>query len=312
MKLLVLGKLGSVTHWTEASVAGFRAAGHEVRLGVTRDPRMHRAIDRLLPRAQRIARAIEEFSPDLIVAVAANLAPVPLLRRVAALPNRPPLLGWVGDLFSSADRQFAELFDALAYTDTGLLALHRELGFRPSAAFVPHAMDGRLHCTVADWQSREHDMVFVANPTPHRLTLVDQVRAPLQLYGPGWQQLRSAAHRIDPRRIAFEDLAGIHGAHLAVLNIRNERNALDGLNQRHFDPYLVGTPVVSDDQADLPRCFDPGREVLVYRDAGELNDIYARLQREPERAAAIGEAGRRRALAEHTYGNRLAALAALV
>ncbi len=319
MKLFVLGKLGSVTQWTEASIAGFRAAGHDVRLGVTRNPRMHRAIDRLLlarwagvPRAARIGRAIADFSPDLIVAVAAYLVPLPILQYVAALPNRPPLLGWVGDLFSAADRPAAELFDAVAYTDTGLLALHNHLGFASCAAFLPHAANAWPDQGEADRQSRENTMVFVGNPTPHRLALVSRIRTPMQLYGPGWQRLRAAGHRIDPRRVGLDELAAIHRSHLAVLNIRNERNVLDGLNQRHFDPYIAATPVVADDQGDLSRCFEPGLEILTYRDADELNDVYVRLQREPERAAAIGEAGRRRVLAEHTYGQRLAALAALV
>lgn len=319
MKLFVLGKLGSITQWTESSISGFRAAGHDVRLGVTRNPNMHPAIDRLLlarwagvPRAAHISRAIAEFSPDLIVAVAAYLAPLPLLQHVAALPNRPPLLGWVGDRFSVADRHAAELFDAVAYTDTGLLALHGELGFTSPAAFLPHAVNSRLDQGVADGRSRELSMVFVANPTPYRLALVGQIRTPMRLYGPGWQRLRSTDHRIDPRRIGLDELGAIYRSHLAVLNVRNEGNVLNGLNQRHFDPYLAATPVVADDQADLSRCFEPGREILVYRDAEELNDIYARLRREPDRAAAIGEAGRKRVLAEHTYAQRLAILAALV
>jgi spore maturation protein CgeB len=310
MKVFVLGKLGSVTQWTEGSVAGFRDAGHDVALGVTRNPRMHWMIDRVLPRAALIGRAITAFAPDLIVAVAAYLAPLPILRHVAALPNRPPLMGWVGDLFSAADREAAALFDAVAYTDSGLLALHDHLGFASRAAFLPHAVGVQPDRVVADG-SRQKSMVFVANPTPHRLALVSQVRLPLQLYGPGWQRLQPTAHRIDARRIGPDELADIYRSHLAVLNIRNERNVIDGLNQRHFAPYLAATPVVADDQADLERCLEPAREILVYRDAAELNDIYQSLQREPDRAAAIGEAGRRRVLAEHTYGRRLAALAAL-
>ena len=84
-----------------------------------------------------------------------------------------------------------------------------------------------------------------------------------------------------------------------------------GLNQRHFDPYMAATPVLSDDQPDLSRCFELGREVLVYRDAAELDDIHARLQREPRYAAATGDRGRRRVLAEHTYAHRLDTLAKL-
>jgi spore maturation protein CgeB len=312
MKVFVLGKLDSVTQWTEASVAGFRVAGNEVRLGVTRNPRVHRAIDRLLPRDARIAQAIAEFSPDLIVAIAAYLAPLPILRRVAALPGRPPLLGWVGDLFSAADRSAAELFDAVAYTDSGLLALHGELGFPSRAVFLPHAVNAGLERGARGTQSRHGSMVFVANPTPHRLALVGEVRTPLTLYGPKWRQLRPTVHHIDQRRVGQAELAAIYRSHLAGLNIRNERNTLDGLNQRHFEPYLAATPVVTDDQPDLPRCFEPGQEILTYRNSDELNDIYTRLQREPDRAAAIGEAGRRRVLAQHTFGQRLAALEELV
>ena len=310
--MFVLGKLGSVTQWTEASVAGFRAAGHEVRLGVTRDPRVHRMIDRLLPRAARIVRAIAAFSPDLIVAITAFFTPPQILSRVAGLPNRPPLVGWVGDLFSATDRPVAQLFDAVAYTDSGLVALHRELGFSPPATFLPHAVNAAPDPNVAQRPGRQDSMVFVANPTAHRLALVSRVLTPMHLYGPGWHRLGATHHRIDARRVTGAEVAAIYRSHLAVLNIRNERNVVDGLNQRHFDPYLSATPVVTDAQADLELCFDPGREILVYRDAGELNKIYARLQREPERAAAIGEAGRRRIAAEHTYARRLAALAALV
>jgi spore maturation protein CgeB len=96
------------------------------------------------------------------------------------------------------------------------------------------------------------------------------------------------------------------------MHVRNERNVMVGLNQRHFDPCLAGTPVVADNQDDLPLCFEPGREMLVYRDVDELNDLYVRLRRDPERAAAVGAAGRRRVLAEHTYGHRLTALARML
>ena len=312
MKVFVLGKLGSVTHWAEDSVAGFRSAGHDVRLGITRNPKVHRAIDRMLPRSARIRRAIAEFSPDLIVAVAAYLAPLPVLQDVAALPNRPPMLGWVGDAFSAAEGPAADLFDAVAYTDSGLVALHRRLAFASRAVFLPHAANPRSDPSGGDRRPRQQSMVFVANPTPHRLALVAQIRTPLQIYGPGWRRLRSTEHWITSRRVGGDELARIYGEHLAALNIRNERNVVDGLNQRHFDPCLTATPVVTDDQADLSVCFEPGREILVYRDADELNDIYTRLRREPQHAAAIGEAGRRRVRNEHTYAQRLAALAELL
>jgi spore maturation protein CgeB len=318
MKIFVLGKLGSVVHWAEDSIAAFQAAGHDVRFGVTRNPRLSPAIERLLlarwtgaPRAAGLVRAIRRFSPDLILAIVPYHMPLAILEHVAGLPGRPPFLGWIGDSFSIESAPAAALFDAVAYTDSGLLAAHRQFGWPTPAIYLPHAANPRLDRGIADPRSRHRDMVFVANPTPHRLALVSQIRTPVRLFGAGWTRLPPTGHEIHARHVGIDELASLYRSPLAVLNVRNENNVLAGLNQRHFDPYLAATPVVSDDQADVARCFDPATEILVYRNADELNDIYARLQREPDRAAAIGANGRRRVLAEHTYQHRLAALVRL-
>jgi spore maturation protein CgeB len=319
MKIFVLGKRASVIHWTEDAIAAFRTAGHEIRFGVTRDPRLSPGIERLLlapwtgaPRAAMLVRAITRFSPDLILAIAPYHMPLPILQYVANIRGRAPLVGWIGDAFSATSAAAAALFDAVAYTDTGLLAAHRTFGWPTRAAYLPHAANPRLDHAVEPPPIRHRDMVFVANPTPQRRALLRQLRIPMRLFGVGWTGLEPADHEIHPRfRVAIDELASIYRSAAAVLNIRNERNALAGLNQRHFDPYLAATPVVSDDQPDLALCFDPGTEVLVYRDAEELNDLYARIQRDPAYATRIGEAGQRRVRQEHTYQHRLAALVKL-
>jgi spore maturation protein CgeB len=81
------------------------------------------------------------------------------------------------------------------------------------------------------------------------------------------------------------------------------------LNQRHFASYVSGTPVISDAQADIQRCLEPGTEVIIFRGVEELNEINVRIRREPSWALAVGEAGRRRVLAHHTYSNRLQQIA---
>jgi len=318
MRVFVLGKRGSIVHLAEDSVAGFRAAGHDVRLGITRDPRLNRSIDALLasrrlgvPRAALIVGAIARFAPELIVTISPYLMPPSILERVAAMPGRAPLVGWVGDRFGAEVRAIAELHDAVAYSDTGLLALHQSFGFRPRAAYLPYAANPRLDAAVPDPQERRPELVFVANPTSLRREIVGQISAPISLYGEGWRPLGPMAHHIDARRVGVVELGRIYRSYLAVLNIRNEVNVLGGLNQRHFDPYVSATPVLSDDQPDIAQCFEPAREMLIYRDTGELNEAYARLKREPTFAQTVGERGQRRVLAEHTYAHRLEALARL-
>jgi spore maturation protein CgeB len=98
---------------------------------------------------------------------------------------------------------------------------------------------------------------------------------------------------------------------MGVLNIRHGIYVINGLNHRHFAPYVQGTPVITDAQPDIPYCFDPEDEMLIYHDAYELNEIIARLRREPAKAIAIGLAGQRRVLASHTYAHRLDTFAEL-
>jgi spore maturation protein CgeB len=310
MRLFILGKLGSIVHWVEDSLSGFRAAGHQVELGVTRNPRLSPAIERLLPRPATIARHLRRFRPDLIVAIVPHAIPAGILHRVAAMPGRPPLIAWIGDAFTADDRPIADLFDAVAYTDTGMLALHRQFGFRAPCAFVPHA--ARAASVRAGVMTRRPHMVFVANPTSHRRDVVARVTTPLKLIGPAWSHPAIPMHEIEDRRVPAADLPRIYATHVAVLNIRNEVNVLNGLNQRHFEPALSATPVVSDAQPDLDLCFDPGKEVLVYQDTDELNALYDRLHRDPTFAAAIGRAAQKRVEAHHGYAQRLTALAAMV
>jgi spore maturation protein CgeB len=151
----------------------------------------------------------------------------------------------------------------------------------------------------------EQRMVFIANPTPRRRALLGQIRAPVKIFGPGWRGGSPMQHEIVSRRVSLDEVGQIYASHFATLNIMNETNVLNGLNQRNFDPCPFGAAVLSDDQPDLGLCFDVGREAFAYGSAAALDELYSRLVRAPEEAKAVGEAGRRRVMAEHTYGHRL-------
>ncbi|MGI9170641.1 MAG: glycosyltransferase family protein [Caulobacteraceae bacterium] len=319
MKILLLGKRASITRWLEACASAWRADGHEVRVEAWRDPRIHPAVERVLlnerlgaPLAAAIVRRTRRFAPELIVAIGAYHFPATVLEPLAALPGRPPMIGWVGDRFGAEAAGAAGLFDAMAYTDSALLALHRRLGWRSGALYLPHAVDPGAAGAGLVSALRDQRMVFIANPTVGRRRIVAALASPISIHGPGWKPVPGVDHQIDRRRVRPGALLPLYRAHLAALNVRNEHNVLAGLNQRNFDPYLVETPVLSDAQGDLERCFDPGREVLVWRDVDELEALYGGLRADPGRAAAVGAQGRRRVLADHTYARRLQAIVNLV
>lgn len=330
MKLLLLGKTGGITRWVEDVAADLRRAGHGVHVLPYRDIRLNKTLERCLmapaigaPLARAIARRMRRLAPDLVLVFGPfHWLPPALFAHLAQLPGRPPLVAWIGDVFSPQAAAVADLFDVVAYTDTGLLARHRAFGFRAHAAFVPLAATlaepmgapsaGRgLGADVRD--AAGADIAFVATPTPQRRALLARVTEPVAIYGPGWPDRAGfGAHRCDARRVEAAELAAIYRSCRAVLNIRHEDNVIDGLNQRHFAPYVYGTPVLTDAQADLAECFDPGTEILVYRDAAELNALCAALRRDPAWARAVGLAGQRRVLAAHSYVRRVQQIADMV
>ena len=318
MKIFVIGKIDSITHWLEDSVAAFRAEGHQVRIGVTRNPKLSAALESVLlapwlgaPLASRIGRQIAAFCPDLVLAIGAHAIPPIILEHIAALRGRPRFVGWVGDVFGREARRSAAALDVVAYTDSGLVELHARLGFTSPAIYLPHAANPHIDVS-ASREVRQARMVFVGHPSPRRLEVIGALRSPISLYGTGWTPFARVEHEIHRRRVAKDDLQRIYAGHVAALNIRNERNVIHGLNQRNFDPYLTETAVIAEDQPDLARCFETGREVLVWRDIDELNDIYERVRRAPDSAASVGRLGRRRVLADHTYARRLEALTKLL
>jgi hypothetical protein len=70
-----------------------------------------------------------------------------------------------------------------------------------------------------------------------------------------------------------------------------------------------GCCYLTEHNADIPRVFETGREILTFRSMREGAGLLRQMRREPERARAIGRAGRRAVLERHNWGVRLQQLA---
>jgi spore maturation protein CgeB len=95
---------------------------------------------------------------------------------------------------------------------------------------------------------------------------------------------------------------------LAVLNVSRASMAENGFSPatRVFEAAGAGACLITDEWRGIELFLAPDSEVLVARDGREVAELVAGL--DPGRAAAIGRAARRRALAEHTYAHRAALL----
>lgn len=316
LRILLLGKRGSLVLWLENLHRACVRLGHAAQIfainGDTWDSRLRakwqgRSSATAGWMLARFERVLARFRPNLVIVAGVFGVPLDYYRILHGLIQRPLMAGLVGDRFPADSRERANHCDQLYFTDTCFFQDAERAGFTAPSRYLPLAVD-------PEWfrpghVSRDSELLFVASRTGFRESVVRGLNEPARVIGTDWSALAGEGfHHVQNRKIRRSALIRLYQRHQAVLNIRNEANVEHGLNQRSFEPLACGTVVLNDDLADLPLCFEPGREILVYRDAGELNALVARLRREPEFAVQVAAAGRRRVLAEHTYEHRVRTL----
>jgi len=83
-------------------------------------------------------------------------------------------------------------------------------------------------------------------------------------------------------------------------------------NLRLYETTGVGTLLLTDWKENLPFIFEPGKEVVVYKDNNECLELIDHYLDNEEEHRAISGAGQKRTLNEHTYYNRMEELRKVV
>jgi spore maturation protein CgeB len=193
---------------------------------------------------------------------------------------------------------------------------YRALGARRCVP-IYNALDPGTHHPVAPDPRFEADLGFLGNRLPDREARVEEffLRAAtllpdrrFLLGGNGWDgkplppNVRALGH------VYTRDHNAFNVSPLAVLNISRESMARYGFSPatRVFEAAGAGACLITDAWEGIEQFLEPERETLVARDGAEVAGHLRSL--DPKRAQAIGEAARRRVLAEHTYAQRAALL----
>jgi spore maturation protein CgeB len=189
---------------------------------------------------------------------------------------------------------------------------------------LPAELDPRFECDVA----------YVGTWLPAKQRFFEQALYPLRdlcdvrILGQDWsriERLIGVAQRAGqyfnlpglrslqrPTMTLTDELSVYRSAQISV-NVHEEYQRQFGgdCNERTFKIPLAGGFEVTDGVACISRYFEPGSEIVIATDPADWREKVLHYLRHPEERLRIIEAGRARALRDHTYHNRAQALIAL-
>ncbi|HEX5885647.1 MAG TPA: glycosyltransferase [Pyrinomonadaceae bacterium] len=182
-------------------------------------------------------------------------------------------------------------------------------------ACVPiyNALDAHTHHPVPPEDRFACDLGLLANRLPDREARIDEFffaaaeRLPshrFMLGGSGWEDKSMPANVNYVGHVYTRDHNAFNCSSRAVLNVNRDSMANYGFSPptRIFEAAGSGACLITDAWEGIETFLTPDREVLVAHDADDVVQHLHAL--DDAKAKQIGEAARRRVLAEHTYQHR--------
>ena len=182
------------------------------------------------------------------------------------------------------------------------------------SVYLPHGVDTDYYAPHAPNPRFASPLSYIGRTTDRRIALCADIRKyGLALYGKRWSasplcRKTGLADCIRMKRNAVgEELVDIYNSSHAVLSILQE--PLDKFHtilgiQCFAVPSTAGC-LIAEAAEELPEAFEPGKEVLTFTAPEELAMWAEKCTKNPAFAKAVGQAGRRRCLAEHRWENRV-------
>jgi glycosyltransferase involved in cell wall biosynthesis len=265
----------------------------------------HRIPLRRRGRSDLVLSQADDFQPDVVYVQDLWTLSDRALERlgrgrllVGQIASEPPPLDRLArfDLIVTSFPHFVERFRAL-----GVQSEYLKIGFDPRTLDVLDA--GR----------RSAGAVFVGSlgRTQHERgnTTLEQAarRVPIEFWGRGadeWPPGSPIRQRYHGEAWGLDMLKVLAGARIA-LNRHIDVAEGHANNMRLYEATGVGALLVTDEGSNLAELFEPGREVVTYRDEDELVERISYFLAHEDEAEAIGQAGKARTLRDHSYATRM-------
>jgi spore maturation protein CgeB len=182
---------------------------------------------------------------------------------------------------------------------------------------IYNGIDPDTHATVALNPEFISDLAFLGNRLPDREARVDEfffkpaAALPMSKFllgGSGWQDKPMPTNVKYVGHVSTNEHNVLNSSSRIVLNISRDSMAKYGFSPatRVFEAAGAGACIITDEWEGIEHFFEIGTEILVARSGDDVIDLLQQL--DEEEIIAIGQAAKKKALAKHTYAQRVKGL----
>lgn len=273
--------------------------------------------DRYAAMNRRFRRAVESESPDLMLAIFGFDISSETLEFVKQR-GIPRARWWLNDPFQfQRSLTQARHYDFLFTNSMGSVADYHQEKIR-HAHWLPVACAPEVHRRTAPRPEYRCEICFAGDWSPLREAWCEKLAThfDLRILGP-WKRKLSAASRLQSCLIdgffTPEQMVDMFSSASVVFNLHSWYGQWDhGTNPRLFEAAGCGACQVVDSKRDIPQLFDTEGEVCTFNCMEDMLEKVGVFLADDIRRNSMGENAQRRALAEHTYLERMKKLMEIV
>ncbi len=311
VSVLIVGKKG-ILNWQEDLKAAFLSLGCRCTVFYMNPDSIIERLDKKRSGAppfhsvffqKRFQECVIHNSPQIILFLGMVAIPKDFMDFINTIASEETIkAGWMPDCIDEIPYSGYSTFDAIFYFDSYLEHLIKKIyQDKKSSVFLPLAVNEKKYSDQK--KNRNHRVLFAGTCTEERLKLITALngRIPLDIMGPGCKNIFGKRYGF---RLSSKKLNSLFNTYFAALNINQRPNTINGLNFRPFETAAAGSLVFNETVPDLPRIFEPDKEVVVYQSAEELIEKFNEISSNKSQSDKITQAGLRRTLSEHTFVHR--------
>ncbi len=313
-KILVIGKKNHLG-WIEHTINGFRQNDCIVDSFFTNILPIKSSIKKAILKLKKdkngeillqldwLNKKIKTFKPDMVFFIGLFFTNVTLLN--FCKEKHIVTAGWVGDRFNNDKKIYIDSLDHLFLSDSAFMQIAQDIGFE-NRHFLQFGYDENLHKDLNI--DRKMSINFVGSYTKERDEIFSYLKNQhLEIYGAKWNNLNTKSNKwnISNKKISQKKVVQIYNSTIATLNVAQKNNIINMVNMRTFEAIACGSCLLNDNVKDIELCFEPNKEILVYKNPDELQELSDKVLKDKHFAQKIAKNGKIRAeKSGYSYRNR--------